>query len=63
MCKAIEDLMKEVRLETQRETILEEHRKLALDMIAEGELPHEKIAKYCHLTVEEIEELARKKSA
>ena len=63
MCKAIEDLLEEVRLETQREIILEEHRKLAIDMIKKEKFSFEDIADLCKLTIEEVEELARKKSA
>lgn len=59
MCKAMEDMRNEVR----QETILQERRRTALDMIAEGELPLDKIAKYSKLSIEEVEELASKKSA
>ena len=55
MCKAIEDLMEE--------TILQEHRKIAIDMIKKEKFSFEDIADLCKLTIEEVEELARKKSA
>ena len=63
MCKAIEDLMKELLEENRRETILEEHRKMAIKLINNGDFPFEKIAELCELTIEEVEELANKKSA
>ena len=55
MCKAIEDLM--------REAILQEHRKQAIKLINNGDFSFEKIAELCELTIEEVEELANKKSA
>ncbi len=55
MCKVMEDM----RNEAAREKSVE----IALAMIEDGKLSLELIAKYSGLTLEEVEELARKKSA
>ena len=55
MCKAMEDMRNEAELKRARE--------VALRMLADGELSHEKIAKYSGLTLEQVKELALEKSA
>ena len=50
MCRAMEEMRKDERIEC------------ALEMLADG-MPYEKVAKYSKLTLEEVKELASKKSA
>ena len=50
MCKVMEDM--------RNETIERERIEIAMDMIREGELPLEKIAKYSKLALEKVKELA-----
>ena len=55
MCKAIEIYGDKRALEKSME--------IALGMIEDGELTLEKIAKYTHLPIEKVKELADKQSA
>ena len=50
MCRAMEEMRKDERIEC------------ALEMLADG-MPYEKVAKYSKLSIEEVKELASKKSA
>ena len=50
MCRAMEEMRKDERIEC------------ALEMLADG-IPYEKVAKYSKLSIEEVKELASKKSA
>ena len=50
MCRAMEKMRKDERIEC------------ALEMLADG-MPYEKVAKYSKLSIEEVKELASKKSA
>ena len=50
MCRAMEEMRKDERIEC------------ALEMLADG-MSYEKVAKYSKLTLEEVKELASKKSA
>ena len=50
MCRAMEEMRKDERIEC------------ALEMLADG-MPYKKVAKYSKLTLEEVKELASKKSA
>ena len=55
MCKMMEDMRKEADLEARKS--------VALDMIRDGKLPLEEIAKYFKLSLEEVEELAKRENA
>ncbi len=55
MCKVMEDM--------RNETIERERIEIAMDMIREGELPLEKIAKYSKLSLETVKELALQPAA
>lgn len=55
MCKVMEDMRSEEALRKAKE--------IALRMINDGELPHEKIAEYSGLSMDEVRELAQKKTA
>ena len=54
MCRAMEEM--------RNETVRERNIECALEMLADG-MPYEKVAKYSKLTLEEVKELASKKSA
>lgn len=53
MCKAMEDMRNEAKLEERKE--------IACSLLADGELSYEKIAKHTGFTVEEIQKLAAQK--
>ena len=53
MCKAMEDMRDEAKLEERKE--------IACSLLADGELSYEKIAKHTGFTVEEIQKLAAQK--
>ena len=55
MCKAMEDMRNEAKLEERKE--------IACSLLADGELSYEKIAKHTGFTVEEIQKLAAQKGA
>ena len=59
MCKAIETYGDQRELQGKKEQSIEN----ALKMIADGQLSLEKIAQYSGLTLEEVKELADKRSA
>lgn len=50
MCRVLEEMRKDERIEC------------ALEMLADG-TPYKKVAKYSKLSIEEVKELASKKSA
>lgn len=54
MCRAMEEM--------RNETVRERNIECALEMLADG-MPYEKVAKYSKLSIEEVKELASKKSA
>ena len=47
----------------RKEADLEARKSVALDMIRDGKLPLEEIAKYFKLSLEEVEELAKRENA
>lgn len=55
MCKIMEELV--------NESMEEGKKQIALNMLADGKLSVKDIAKYCGLTVTEVKELAKKKTA
>ena len=55
MCKAMEDMRNEAKLEERKE--------IACSLLADGELSYEKIAKHTGFTVEEIQKLVAQKGA
>ena len=55
MCKAMEDMRNEAKLEERKE--------IACSLLADGELSYEKIAKHTGFTVEEIQKLATQEGA
>ena len=55
MCKAMEDMRNEARLEERKE--------IACSLLVDGELSYEKIAKHTGFTVEEIQKLATQEGA
>lgn len=55
MCKIVEELREEARIEAKRQT--------ALSMIEDGKLSFEDIAKYSGLTLEEVKALTEGKPA
>lgn len=59
MCRAIEEMLDEVREKTEMRTRIE----VTLNMINDGELSLEEIAQYSGLPLEKVKELAPKKSA
>ena len=59
MCKAMEDM----RNEAAEKAAKQERRRMALKMLAKGKMSHEEIAEYCELSLDEVKELAREKSA
>ena len=54
MCRAMEEM--------RNETVRERNSECALEMLADG-MPYEKVEKYSKLSIEEVKELANKKSA
>ena len=54
MCKVIEDM----RAEVDARAVERERTAIAMNMIREGELSNEQIAKYSSLPIERVEELA-----
>ena len=54
VCKAIEDM--------RNDAIMEEKIEIAMNMLADGTVSHEKIAKFTKLPLEKIEELAKTKT-
>ena len=58
MCKVIEDMRKEVAAEAAARAVEWEREDNAVNMINEGELSLEQIAKYSRLPLERVQELA-----
>ena len=63
MCKAMEDLWNEAANEGKKEGKKESQREAAFRMLAAGTLTLEQIAEFSGLTIEEVKQIKKKKSA